>query len=177
MFPCLRQLVEAADSPNLLDLVFANFSDLAYAPADFGLIKPDAYHPPLILRTYLQHFPNSPTSTPPYRNYSAGDYVLLYSTLSGAVASPSGIVHDAMEKSIPYSYARKSKFPPWFSKALRHYIAKKDYYHRRFQKKQTSYYYDKFVFYRKLVEHSIKSDRPRWLETIDNNLRAQPQHL
>jgi hypothetical protein len=63
----LRQLVEAADSLNLLDLVFANFLDLTSAPTDFGLIKPDTYHPPLIIHTDLQHFPNSPTSTPPYR--------------------------------------------------------------------------------------------------------------
>jgi hypothetical protein len=78
----LRQLVEAADNLFLLDLVFNNFLDLTSAPADFGLIKPETYHPPLILRTYLQHFPNSPTSTPPYRNYSDRDYTLLYSTLS-----------------------------------------------------------------------------------------------
>jgi hypothetical protein len=137
----LGQLIEAADSPNLLDLVFANFSDLASAPADFGLIKPNAYHPPLIICTYLQHFPSSPTSTPS-RNFSAGDYILLYSTLSvcdwsdvynstsvdGAVARLSRTVHDAMEKSIPYSHAQKSKFMPWFSKALRYYIAKKNYY-------------------------------------------------
>jgi hypothetical protein len=144
---------------------------LTSAPADFGLIKPDAYHSPLIIRTYLQHFSNNPTSTPPYRNYSAGDYVLLYSNLSAcdwsdvynstsvdeAVACLSATVHGAMEKSIPYSHARKSKFPPWFSKALRYYIAKKNYHHRRLQKKQRSYYYDKFVFYRKPVKHSIKS--------------------
>jgi hypothetical protein len=63
-------------------IAIANFSDLTSAPADFSLIKPDACHPPLIISTYLQHFPNSPTSIPPYRNYLAGDYTLLYSTLS-----------------------------------------------------------------------------------------------
>jgi hypothetical protein len=40
-----------------------------------------------------------------------------------------------------------------------------------------SYYYDTFAFYRKLVKHSIKSDSLRWLETIGNNLKAQPQHF
>jgi hypothetical protein len=149
------------------------------------------HHPLLIIRTYFQHFPNSPISAPPYRNYSAGDYTLLYSTLPAcnwsdvynstsvdeAVACLSTTVHDAIEKSISYSHARKSKFPPWFSKALRYYIAKKNYYHLRFQRKQTSYHYDKFAFYRKLVKHSIKSDRLRWLETIDNNIEAQPQHF
>jgi hypothetical protein len=32
----LRQLVKAADSLNLLDLVFTNFPDLTSAPADYG---------------------------------------------------------------------------------------------------------------------------------------------
>jgi hypothetical protein len=98
-------------------------------------------------------------------------------SVDGAIACLSATVHDAVDKSIPYSHAWKSKFPPWFSKALRYYITKKNYYHCRFQKKQTSYYYDKFVFCCKLVKHSIKSDRLRWPEAIDNNLKAQPQHL
>jgi hypothetical protein len=98
-------------------------------------------------------------------------------SVNGAVARLSATVHDAMEKSIPYNHTRKSKLPPWFSKAPRHYVAKKNYYHRHFQKKQTSYYYNKSAFYRNLVKHPIKSDRLRWLETIDNNLKAQPQHF
>jgi hypothetical protein len=36
-----------------------------------------------------------------------------------AVACLSATVQDAMEKYIPYSHARKSKFPPWFSKTLK----------------------------------------------------------
>jgi hypothetical protein len=43
----LRQCVEAVDTLNMLDLVFANFTDLKSVPADSGLVAPDKYHPPL----------------------------------------------------------------------------------------------------------------------------------
>jgi hypothetical protein len=42
----LRQCVEAGDSVNTLDLLFANFSNLKLVPADSGLVMPVTYHPP-----------------------------------------------------------------------------------------------------------------------------------
>jgi hypothetical protein len=60
---------------------------------------------------------------------------------------------------------------------LRHYIAKKNYFHRRFKKWPSDYFYDRFAYYRKLVKNTIKSDRLRWLKSIYNNLKSQPQHF
>jgi hypothetical protein len=51
-----------------------------------------------------------------------------------AVASLNVAVRGAMEQAIPRGYSCKSKFPHWFSYTLRHYIAKKNYFHRRFKK-------------------------------------------
>jgi hypothetical protein len=103
----------------------------------------------------------------------------VYETTSvdSAVASLNAAVHSAMKQAIPRSYSRKSKFPAWFSHTLRHYLAKKNYFHRRFKKKLSDYFYDRFVLYRKLVKSTIKSDRLRWLKSIDNNLKSQPQHF
>jgi hypothetical protein len=101
----------------------------------------------------------------------------VYETVSvdEAVSSLNATVRDAMEQAIPRSYNQNSKFPSWFSYTLRHYIAKKNYFHRRFKKKQTDYFYDKFAFYRKLGKTTVKSDRHRWLKPIDDNLKSQPQ--
>jgi hypothetical protein len=144
-----RQCVEAADSHNLLDLVFANFSDLKPVPADSGLVKPDSYHPPLSTDIYLPHITNNLNCEFSFfRNFAAGNYTLLYNILSTcdwsgvyetvsvdeAVSSLNATVRDAMEQAIPRGYNRKSKFPPWFSNTLRHYIAKKNYFHCRFKK-------------------------------------------
>jgi hypothetical protein len=70
-----------------------------------------------------------------------------------------------MEQAIPRGYSRKSKFPPWFSHTLRHYVAKKNYFHRRFKKKRFDYFYERFALYRKHVKSTIKSARLRWLKS------------
>jgi hypothetical protein len=77
----------------------------------------------------------------------------VYETTSvdTAVANLNAAVRGAMEQAIPRGYSHKSKFPPFFSHTLRHYITKKNYFHRRFKKKPSDYFYDRFAFYRKLV--------------------------
>jgi hypothetical protein len=59
----------------------------------------------------------------------------VYETTSvdTVVASLNGAVRGAMEQVIPRDYNRESKFPPWFSHTLRHYITKKNYFHRCFK--------------------------------------------
>jgi hypothetical protein len=86
-------------------------------------------------------------------------------------------VRDAMEQAIPLGYTLKSKFPPWFSNALRYYNVKEKYFYRRLKKKRSDYFYDKFALYRKLVKNTIKYDRLRWLKSINNNIKSQPQHF
>jgi hypothetical protein len=164
------------DSINILDLVFANFTDLKFVPADSGLITPDKYLPLLSIDVLLPHVNNNLNSEFSYQIYSAGNYTLLYNLLSRydwssvyetpsvdtAVASLSAAVSVAMDKAIPCGYSRKSKFPPWFSHTLRYYIAKKNYFHHRFKKKLSNYFYNKFALCRKLVKSTIKSIRLRW---------------
>jgi hypothetical protein len=48
-----NQCIDTAGSHNLLDLMFSNLSDLSVDPVDPGLIKPDNYHPPLIINISL----------------------------------------------------------------------------------------------------------------------------
>jgi hypothetical protein len=159
----------------MLDLVFANFSDLKLVPADSGLVMPDTYHPPFSTDVLLPHVNNNLNSGISYLIYSAGNYTLLYNLLSTydwssayettsvdtAVASLDAAVRGTMEQAIPRCYNRKSKFPSWFSHTLRHYIAKKNYFHRHFKKKPSDYFYYRFALYRKLVKSTIKSDRLR----------------
>jgi hypothetical protein len=94
-----------------------------------------------------------------------------------AVANVNATGRGAMEQAIPRGYSRKSKFPPWFFHNLRYYINKKNYFHSRFKKKPSDYFNYRFALYRKLAKSTIKSDRPRWLKSIDNNLKSQPQHI
>jgi hypothetical protein len=65
----------------------------------------------------------------------------VYETTSAdtVVANLNAAVRGAMEQAIPRVYSRKSKFPPWFSHTLRHYIYKKNYFHRRFKNKPITF--------------------------------------
>jgi hypothetical protein len=57
------------------------------------------------------------------------------------------------------------------------YIIKKKSFHRRFKKKLADYFYDKFIFYWKLVFSTTKSDRLKSLKSIDKNLKSQRQQF
>jgi hypothetical protein len=61
----------------------------------------------------------------------------VYATTSvdTAVANVNAALRGAMEQAIPRGYSRKSKFPPWFSHTLRHYITKKNYFNCCLKKK------------------------------------------
>jgi hypothetical protein len=103
----------------------------------------------------------------------------VYETTSvdTAVGSLNAAVNGAMEQAVPRGYSRKSKFPPWFSHTLRHYTAKKNYFHSRFKNTTSDYIYNRFTLYKKLVKSTIKSDRLRQLKSTDKNLKSQPQHF
>jgi hypothetical protein len=61
----------------------------------------------------------------------------VYGTTSvdTAVACLNAAVQNAMEHAIPRGIINaNSKFPHWYSSALKYYIRKKNYFYRRFQK-------------------------------------------
>jgi hypothetical protein len=61
----------------MLDLDFANFTDLKSVPVDSGLVTPDTYHPPLSIDVFLPHVNNNLNCQFSYRNFAAGNYTLL----------------------------------------------------------------------------------------------------
>ncbi|PNF43033.1 hypothetical protein B7P43_G08782 [Cryptotermes secundus] len=187
----LQQCIDSVGSSNLLDLVFTNFNDYNITFPDSGIIKPDTYHPPMVIGISLPLVNPTQNCEYSYRKYIAGDYTLLYNILSNydwscvydtssvdaGAARLSAAVQDAMEQAIPRGFITKSKFPHWFSSSLRYYIRKKNYFYRRFKKHKSASLYDTFSFYRKLVKATIKIDRLRWLESINANLKTHPKQF
>jgi hypothetical protein len=53
-------------------------------------------------------------------------------------------------------------------------VKKKNYFYRRLKRKKSDCLYQNFYFFRKLVEATLKSDRLRWLKSLDENLKPQP---
>jgi hypothetical protein len=135
----------------IIDLIFTNLSDLDITPVDPGLIKPDNYHPPLIINVSLPFSNFSQSVICSYRKLSSGDYALLYHTLStadwpcvygtssvdSAVACLIAVVQDALEHAIPRGVINSHlKFPHWYSTSLRFYIKKNNCCYRRLKKKR-----------------------------------------
>jgi hypothetical protein len=79
-----------------------------------------------------------------------------------------------LQEAIPRGYSCKSKFPPWIYYNLRYYLVKKNYFHHRFKKKLSDYFYNRFASYRKLVKNTVKSDGLGRLMYIDNKLSYSP---
>jgi hypothetical protein len=106
---------------NLLDLVFANFSDVAVSNSYIDLVEPDTFHPSIAidLSIFLPPYAQSLRS---FHNYASGDYSLLYTLLSSydwsrvyressvdsAVTQLSAAVSEAMDLAVPYKCIRKS---------------------------------------------------------------------
>jgi hypothetical protein len=63
-------------------LVFANFNDIRITSADSGIVKTEAYHPPLIIDILLPTATTARNWEYSYFKFSSGDYTLLYNILS-----------------------------------------------------------------------------------------------
>jgi hypothetical protein len=87
------------------------------------------------------------------------------------------MVTDALNLAIPSKHSRKPKFPCWFSGTLKHYINRKNHYFRRFKKTNSDKHYFYFAHFRKLTKVTIKTDRWRWLKSVDHSLKTHPQHF
>jgi hypothetical protein len=84
---------EAAESLNMLHIVFANFTDLKSVHTDTGLVMSDSHHPPLSTDVLLSHVKNNVDDDNnnnnnnnncvfSYRIFAAGNITLLYNFLS-----------------------------------------------------------------------------------------------
>jgi hypothetical protein len=80
-FYWLSQYNLTVQSKNLLDLVFSNYTDIAVSNSYIDLVKPDTFHPSLVIDLSI-FLPSFALSQRYYHNYAYGDYALLYNFLS-----------------------------------------------------------------------------------------------
>jgi hypothetical protein len=84
-------------------------------------------------------------------------------------------VSEAINLAIPYIKTKNSTFPQWFSNSLKYYIKKKINTSEgtRNQNLITTTVF--FSYYRDLVKTAIKTDRLRWLKSINVKLKTKPK--
>jgi hypothetical protein len=150
----LLGLTQRLLTDSFLDLVFTNFDREGTFFADIGVVKPDAYHPPIVIEIPLDLHNSTSYHTHCYRKYASGDYNLLFSflfnydwscvysnnTVEAAVGSFTNLILQAMDLAVPQGLSRNSRFPLWFSHTLIYYIRKKNYFCKRYQKSKNEYH-------------------------------------
>jgi hypothetical protein len=118
--------------------------------------------------------------------FSAGDYSMLYNALSNydwsslynktsadaAVGRLNVAVTQAIDLTVPSGHIKKHTYPTRFFGKLKAYIIKKNDFHRRYKKHKADCFYDKCSYYQKLVKATVKTDRFRWLKSVDENLKS-----
>jgi hypothetical protein len=104
-------------------------------------------------------------------------YVYNENYVDSAVLNLTAIVSEAINQATPFVKYRNSSFPHWFFSTLKYYIKKKNQHFRRYEKSKSAEHYTSFSHYRKLVKIAVKSDRLRFLKSVDSNLRTQPKQF
>jgi hypothetical protein len=153
--PCLldfRQCIDAVGSSSLLGLVFTNFNQLHINFIDSGIVKPDAYYPPLFNHVFMLF--EISTCKCVYSNYVFAfqdhmlynvlltyDWSFMYKIISidDVVASLNAVVQNAMVQAVPMVPSQSKIFI--IDSLLLYSITfgkKKDYYCRHFKKKNLS---------------------------------------
>jgi hypothetical protein len=114
-----------------------------------------------------------------YNALSNYDWSSLYNETSvdAAVDRLNFAVIQAIDLAVPSGHIKKHKYPAWCSGKLKAYIKNKNYFYRRYKKYKTDCFYDKFSYYRELVKATIKTDRFRWLQSVDENLKSHPKQF
>jgi hypothetical protein len=152
------------------------------------VVTPDKYHPPLLLGFNLTLGCHR-ISLSPHRTYAQGDCLLHYNDLhhcdwscvlnensvDSAVNYLTAILREAIKLAIPHRKSKNSTFPHWFSDSLKYCIKKKNQRFRKYRKSKSDRNYSVFSYYRKLVKPTIKTDKLRWLKSIDDSLKTKPK--
>lgn len=83
-------------------------------------------------------------------------------------------VQGIMKKCIPHRKSKKCRFPCWFSHDLRHYLKKKQKYHKLYVKSESEYWYQRYSLCRKIVKKLIARDEADYHRLLEQNFKKEP---
>lgn len=190
-FTSLPQLNRTKNgSGSILDLCFTDISNVQVFHSDIAVVRPDKFHPPLLISTYLsvqRDIAPSSYSTPRRYCFRRGDYVGLYQYLSSADWSTvlihsdvdaqvdcfTDIIKNGMDRFIPKS-KNSQKFPFWFSNELRAALKLKDRAHRKARDSGLDKWKAEFRIHRSTCKRLYKKDYSSYLESVEISATRDP---
>jgi hypothetical protein len=139
-----------------LILFFANYSCVKVTIYNLDLVEPDAFHPPRVIDLSSTIVSSHSQPSRISRDYARADYVLHYMYLS------------SYDWSCVYNQSSTDSAVDQLK-----WVVTDD----RFKKINSDEHYFYFLHFRKQVKVTIKSDRRRWLKSVDDSLKTHPQHF
>lgn len=172
---------------NILDLILSNVPLFGVQAVRDPLVLVDKYHCPFTLSFFLS-FRAVREMVPEKFRYAYGNYLRLYNDLlaydwselletedvNTGVELLTSTVQGIMKKCIPHRKSKKCRFPCWFSHDLRHYLKKKQKYHKLYVKSESEYWYQRYSLCRKIVKKLIARDEADYHRLLEQNFKKEP---
>ncbi|CAH2097405.1 unnamed protein product [Euphydryas editha] len=173
----------------LLDLVLSN-TDCLVSSCDSPLVPEDAHHKSLEIHLHLHHVELLETNIQTKYFFASGDYDSINSELSNvnwshhlnehsledAIAYFYGSLRDLIEKYIPHKTIRSStKFPPWYSPALKKLLKEKSKYFRKYRAYGNTADYETFSLLRKRAKLLETNCYKTYIKKCEDSINRDPK--
>ncbi|KAF0761231.1 Reverse transcriptase domain-containing protein [Aphis craccivora] len=162
-------------------------NELSVSCAPTPIVRPDAYHPPLLINLPFHFKPHNRISRA-YRDFKSGNYVSMSQYLSSfnwpltfseySINDAAVVFNDALLKAIgkfvPLKTFVEPKFLRWISGDLKNLILKKKHAHKKY--KQTKQLPDYLLFseLRAKCKFRSRTDYRSHLKVTENSLTTSP---
>lgn len=184
----LNTIRSAADSNNLLDLVFSN-RFLTINACDDPIIKVDVYHPPITLEMNIMFAATAATGTK-FRNFKRVQWRSLNDSLMSVnwplvfiesenvdemVDKFYEIVYQMLDNYCPERMSKQKSHPCWFTDHTKKLIIKKRAYHEKWKLYRNRTDYQLFSKLRADTKLSISKDFEAFNRDVELNIRENPR--
>ncbi len=183
----------------LLDLVFSNLPEVSVSREESLVDHVDVYHPPLLISFTAHHKytpqennrPEAETRKTEFLNYSRADFLTMYNELKSfnwtafyqitdvneAAQFFQCTMENIIRKTVPTKRVSKSKnkYPPWFTKEIIHALKHKEKFRMKTKMKASTFFQDKYKYYRKLSKKLIKKAYENNVKYKENRLHSDPR--
>lgn len=179
----------------LLDLVIQSNNVNCIVEENFHpLLNIDVYHPALCIDVNLVTNTvkklSSSTKSKAYNFRKANfidlymemgsinwEFLYKYEEINQLVDEFYQCLYTTLDKFVPRCGNKKTSYPHWFSTTLKQKMSNKTYFHIKYKKYRTHFYYTEFTKLRKECKQLAHSDYRTYINKIQNELKTNPSQF
>lgn len=179
----LTQLNKIENCNNkILDLVFSSDTSVTVVKSSEIILPVDNYHPPLNISVSLNKIPNLQCKKS-LHNFNKADFnhineclnatdwtFLKQENINENINVFYKIIHNIIEKSVPYIKCKKNVFPQWFNKDLIDLTLLKKKIHKKYKNSKSIKDYIQFNSIRRQCHDLSKNCYKEYLNNVENSI-------